>query len=427
MAINLRNIAFWMLDFLTGNKVKKNYNEINRIISNGESNDKQLKNILKYAKDNTSFYAKGNYEELKDFPVVNKSVLKREYNNIIVERLDDKKIHWTCTSGSTGTPLKIPQNEEKRNRTKADLIFFNKKIGWELGDRYIFIRSWVNLYKMSKLRIYAQNFILVDTNKFDNAAMEELRNLLKKDKKIKCILGYASALKNFVNFLEKKGDNSSMFNIKVIVTASDELTAETKVKLKKMFKCKVVNRISNEEHGLLAMNFDGDDFFTLNTASYYFELLKIDSDEPAKLGEIGRLVITDLYNKKFPLIRYDIGDLAVGMSYDNNGSINKLKSFEGRGSEIMINSNGIPITCVSLSTHLCSIPGIIKYQLNVFKNRKVLYIVVDNTIFNSDMLEQNLVNVFGINDKVEYQIVENISIEKNGKYKPIKFHEEELV
>lgn len=23
MAINLRNIAFWMLDFLTGNKVKK--------------------------------------------------------------------------------------------------------------------------------------------------------------------------------------------------------------------------------------------------------------------------------------------------------------------------------------------------------------------------------------------------------------------
>ena len=218
-----------------------------------------------------------------------------------------------------------------------------------------------------------------------------------------------------------------MFNIKVIVTASDELTAETKVKLKKMFKCKVVNRISNEEHGLLAMNFDGDDFFTLNTASYYFELLKIDSDEPAKLGEIGRLVITDLYNKKFPLIRYDIGDLAVGMSYDNNGSINKLKSFEGRGSEILINSNGIPITCVSLSTHLCSIPGIIKYQLNVFKNRKVLYIVVDNTIFNSDMLEQNLVNVFGINDKVEYQIVENISIEKNGKYKPIKFHEEELV
>ena len=58
----------------------------------------------------------------------------------------------------------------------------------------------------------------------------------KKDKKIKCILGYASALTNFVNFLEKKGDNSSMFNIKVIVTASDELTTETKVKLKKIYQ-----------------------------------------------------------------------------------------------------------------------------------------------------------------------------------------------
>ena len=31
----------------------------------------------------------------------------------------------------------------------------------------------------------------------------------------------------------------------------------------------------------------------------YYEILKLDSDEPAEPGELGRIVITDLYNTPF--------------------------------------------------------------------------------------------------------------------------------
>ena len=37
-------------------------------------------------------------------------------------------------------------------------------------------------------------------------------------------------------------------------------------------------------------------------------VLKLDSDEPAEPGELGRIVVTDYYNKTFPMVRYDTGD-----------------------------------------------------------------------------------------------------------------------
>ncbi len=418
----IRKYVFWMLDFLNGSNIRHNLKSIENVIDKKNTNEKQLEEILMYTAKESEYYKNIDPTNLNNFPVVNKSILQKEYDKILIGSKNERGLHWTCTSGSTGIPLKLPQNKEKRIRTKADLIYFNKKAGWNIGDKYVFIRSWVNLYKMSKLRIIAQNFVIFDTNKFNDDEMMRLRKLLKKDRKIKCILGYSSAITSFVKYLNENKDNASMFNIKLVVTASDELTQRGKDEIRKMFDCKVINRISNEEHGLLAMNFDTDDYFTLNTASYYFELLKLNSDLPAECGEIGRLVVTDLFNKKFPLIRYDIGDLAVGLAKDKNGSISLLKSFEGRGRDIIYNTKGVPITCVTLSTHICTNDNIKKYQLVVSKDKKKLKVVVENKNVELTQLKKEMCQLFG-DDNFEIEIVENIEIEKNGKYKVIKKEE----
>ena len=79
-----------------------------------------------------------------------------------------------------------------------------------------------------------------------------MRQRLKKDKRIKVILGYASGLDNFVNHLEDKGDNPEMFSIKTIFTIADNLSDLTKIKLEKMFQCPEIYRYTYEEHGVLA-------------------------------------------------------------------------------------------------------------------------------------------------------------------------------
>lgn len=63
----------------------------------------------------------------------------------------------------------------------------------------------------------------------------------------------------------------------------------------------------------------------VNTQSLRVELLAPDSSDYVKPGEIGRVVITDLYNRSMPLIRYDTGDFAV--SHDDSSCV-RIENYE---------------------------------------------------------------------------------------------------
>ena len=81
--------------------------------------------------------------------------------------------------------------------------------------------------------------------------------------------------------------------------------------LEKQFGCPVRAWYSNEENGIMGLQNEKDEGYRIDTETYYYEILKMDSDEPAEPGELGRIVITDLFNYAFPILRYDNGDTAV--------------------------------------------------------------------------------------------------------------------
>ena len=58
------------------------------------------------------------------------------------------------------------------------------------------------------------------------------------------------------------------------------------------------------------------DYFIINNASYHIKFLKLDSDENADIGELSRIVVTDLFNYATPMIRHDTGDLAIVEGHD---------------------------------------------------------------------------------------------------------------
>lgn len=80
----------------------------------------------------------------------------------------------------------------------------------------------------------------------------------------------------------------------------------------------------------------------INVASYHIEILKEDSDEHVAPGEIGRVIVTDMYSHAMPLIRYDTGDLAYYSDQSCNCGLPTpiLGSVEGRSLEMIIKPNG---------------------------------------------------------------------------------------
>jgi phenylacetate-CoA ligase len=76
--------------------------------------------------------------------------------------------------------------------------------------------------------------------------------------------------------------------------------------------------------------------------SYIVELLT--DGRPARPGEIGEVVITDLSNHCLPLIRYRIGDLAVAMDEREpcpcGRGLPRIGRIEGRTSSVMLCADG---------------------------------------------------------------------------------------
>ena len=114
------------------------------------------------------------------------------------------------------------------------------------------------------------------------------------------------------------------------------MPGEVRRNLEKIFRCTVRSWYSNEENGIMGLQREEDESYYIDTESYYYEILKLDSDEPAEPGELGRIVITDLYNYAIPLIRYDNGDLAVAERKEKDGRFRLyLKELYGRRGDMI--------------------------------------------------------------------------------------------
>src|SRR5690606_23201883 len=118
------------------------------------------------------------------------------------------------------------------------------------------------------------------------------------------LLAYAStydALKDYI-LMEQ---NLSIKNIKFagLISSSEILYDDTRKAMSEFFKCKVYSRYSNQENGVIGQDEDQNNVFVLNEANYIVEIFKLDEDVLASEGEVGRIVITDLYNYAMPMIR----------------------------------------------------------------------------------------------------------------------------
>ena len=416
----IRRTVYWTLDTVKGGKVKQHLNDIKEKMLNNKSIDDDLNIQLKYVCDKVPFYMNKGYKKLSDFPIINKNDIMSAYDQFrSVEYRNNEELHEVATSGSSGNPFHAFQNADKRNRVVAELMYVHDHLGWKIGDRYIFMRAWTGHYNNMSFQQFKQNFIPIEVTKFDVEQMDKMRQLLKKDRKIKVIIGYSSSLAKLAQHMLDNGDCPDMFNVKVIIADSDTLTSIGKSNLEKVFGCPVISRYDNEEQGILAYTEPYSDEYIVNIESYYVEILSMDGDYPAKPGETGRIVVTDMYNKAMGFIRYDTGDLAIAGKTDNGRCIT-IKSLQGRTSDIIYDVEGNSVCSASVNNYVCDFYDIKKYQLIQVdsENYDLLLVCTENS---SDIkgIDENLHKLLGENAKINLQIVDDIPSSNNGKFKTV--------
>ena len=330
--MNIRKFALFALSLLRGSKIFSDIEEIKQSAETGKANPDALADILEYAAKNISFYKSIAYKKgIRAFPVVNKSGIKNGGNAFMSPRFKPEKLYKSRTSGSTGIPFTVYQDAGKRRRAAAHTIAFSELAGFKFGTKLYYLRAWNDLNRQSWLGKKIKNIVAWDNDNLDDKALQKFLDALERDKSEKSVLIFASSLVALYNYM-RENCVSTTAKVSAFITMSEHLPENAKVGIEKLFGANAVSRYSDCECGIIAQQFPNESAFKINSASFLVEILDADG-KPVEDGTEGRIVITDLYNRAMPMIRYDTEDIGVKVG-------NTLTRIAGRKVDFIQSADG---------------------------------------------------------------------------------------
>lgn len=434
-AMILRN-RFWLKDILNGSKIYRPFKEVRYVMEHDEAETRALRQTmlekhLRFAQQNTKFYAGMTSLKLQDYPVMNKMSLIDHMDEI---RVDAKNIpgqvgevHIQRTSGSTGTPFAVPQDTKKRQRRIAELKYFGKVSGFNSHEKLIHLRTWNKWQSKSSKQIKSENIIPFDVTKFGVEEMQSLCELIQSEKAL-CLRGYVSAFDSVANYIMGCGKVWKFPSLRIIIAGGEALHDDVRQKIKIAFGCDVMSQYADEECGILAQETlrtppgGADNEMYMNWASYVFEVLKMESDEPAAYGEPGRMVLTDLYNRAFPIVRYDTGDVAVMLppnEYSHGYPV--LGKLMGRRFDLTYATNGQVVHPLTYGRTLKHFDSVVQWQFiqHGEKSYELKVILRDNDVSKISDAVKLFKETLGEDAEIIISQVEELPVLQSGKRKPV--------
>lgn len=121
------------------------------------------------------------------------------------------------------------------------------------------------------------------------------------------IYGYPSAVHRLSQTVRARGWRPSG-RLKVIILTGEPVYAFQRRAIEEMFQCPAVEEYGNGEVGSMAFECPERRLLHVTTENVYVETVPIES--PVQ-DDVGRVLVTQLRNRIFPLIRYEIGDAGV--------------------------------------------------------------------------------------------------------------------
>jgi len=426
----IRRMAYWGLDFLKGSPVRRHLRELEGAFRDQDAalvqSRQRVRALIDHACRTTAYYHQFlGAKELREFPVLQKRTIRERHREFLSSAYDPSSLIPVSTSGSYGTPLNFYLTREKKARRHAEIIYFSGWAGYEVGDKHAFVR--VNASK-SKVTLFMQNEILVSPVILDEAWLEKQRQILLQ-KGVRVFIGFPSAICALAEYCRAKGDGPRSFALKAVITIGESLYEHTRAIVRQVFGCPVLSRYSTVESGVLAQECSRASRHHLNIASYVVEVLSLDSDAPVSQGELGRVVVTDLFSHAMPLIRYEIGDLAtLGDSCSCGLPGPTLQRLEGRAIEEIVGTDGqrispfalMPFTLIGVSG---GVEDIMQYQF-VQKGEKSyeLRLLALPSFHQEGLVRRRLLDILGADAELEVRYVKQIPPLPSGK-RPVIINE----
>lgn len=363
-------------------------------------------------------------EVLSFFPIVEKTTLKENIEAFTSDDPTLKTVGYSSTSGTTGMPLKVPVDQFTEQISQAYLRRFYDWMG--LPEKFRSIRFSGNVivsgnqirppfWVENKIR----NQLFMSTYHISETTMPFYIQKIE-DYKPSLLDGYPSAIGFIANYIRRNGIKLSFFP-KAVATTAETLEDHVRADIETAFNCKVFNQYGSAEGAPLITECP-EGSLHINPETGIIEFMNAEGNN-AQAGEIAEMVITSFRNRKLPLIRYRIGDIAVLSKNQNECACGRkmpcVDRILGRMDDILYTPDGKIIGMVNYRIFE-SAQHVLKSQVvQKDRNRYLIKVIKDREYSKND--EENIFNrarlVFGENAHIEFEYLADIPLSANGKYK----------
>lgn len=392
--------------------------------------DQKRQEIVKFHLKENSFYQKfygvSSYSSWNEIPIMQKSDLQIPLEKRLSKGFSKKNCYVNRTSGSSGHPFVFAKDSYSHALTWAVIMdrykWYDLNFSNSLEARFYGIPLDYKGYWKERIKDFlSKRFRFPIFNLSD----EKLGAFLKifKRKKFDYINGYTSSLVLFAKFLMKKDIclKNICPSLNYCIVTSEMLYESDKKILEDAFGVPIINEYGASELDLIAFTNQNEEFI-VNSETLYVEILD-EKNRPVKNGEPGRIVITSLYNKAHPMIRYDIGDTGI---LDVKGSSKRpiLKQLLGRTNDIARLPSGkiVPgLTFYYVTKSVIEDDGNVKefiIEQTAIDTFKIFYVAERNlTDLETDVIKKELFQYLENNLTLVFEQVDVLDRSRRGKLK----------
>lgn len=363
------------------------------------------------------------FDQFKELPIVTRDYVNENMKNFTNTKHEPDS--WGTTGGSTGNPLKFP-------KWKSETVFCEPTV-WYVRDFYGIKRSdkmfrlWGHSHTLGKGVSRIKNKLkfdiglpLIGYKRFPAYDLSE-KKLREAGEEIlkfkpKYIIGYSKALYMLAKANKDKRQELHKLNFKAVMGAAEGFErSEDREFVSEIFGCPVGLQYAAMETNYIAHTHPDDDKYKALWKNNIIECV----DDDGNPSDTGRIILTSLYPRAFPLVRYELGDI-ISNCKKNNDSVYAFDEIQGRNNDFLILDENTPIHSEGITHAIKSSNEITSYQIRYTKDLVYTVYVISNSELTTktfDEIRQRLKQVDHRLSELEIEQVDNLKQTVAGKTK----------
>jgi phenylacetate-coenzyme A ligase PaaK-like adenylate-forming protein len=376
------------------------------------------------------------WEDFFKIPELTREILQ-DHKEEFVRRSGPPDL-WRMTGGSTGNPVKFGVWKSEDAVIRMLKLVLWHRVGYRPSDRLFLIWGHSHLLGTGWRRYWnhfvrkAKDVVLgykrVDAYSLSRELCESYAEELLRYRPAG-LIGYSAVLDYFVRALPERWMEFRALGLKFVMPCAEPAPREDSFELlRDVFGCPVIQEFGGVDFGHVGMKLGEGPFEVFGDFNFLetVEQTILDSEErildskngnTAKFSQNGAALVTSLYRRYLPLIRYRQGDVLGGARKLTHGHVVSFEKLYGRINDMVSLADGTSVHSVAVFHCTHQEPSVLNIQM-VLEDCVTTILLVTRDGYNAEVesrIRHRLGQISPLLGKAKIEAVEDLVTTRAGK------------